>query len=389
MKRSLCSRAPVISLLSPSLAASRRAIDQLAVWTNLQALSESSDVEASSESLNSVFRSSSYSAFLPKLKWESLALQCPETGTILHWLSVESSKSQGTSNSTPHPYQLLAVQDCSGVTQACEEIATRVRVSAQVPYLCMSHAMGRPITVQQLLASGLPLLNLKEQDGVANTDNNDKTKVTLTAGCLKEIVIPAYTDETDHDGYTLLDQFSHSSLARPVTGLYQMDSRSKLCVRPLPAAEADTRLPPPSLVFHTDSVDRIQERALTASTATSTATEGTDDASQSTGTATATAVATAKIGYNGTGKGQIMVQTGDWTGLDVRFCEAARYSSMFAEAQASLQAGSLPELQRDEGGKLKNGDCWVEFRANLRHPAGFMRRRKPPRIAKIPDLPYE
>jgi hypothetical protein len=379
MKRSLCSRAPVISLLSPSLAASRRAIDQLAAWTNLQPLSES-DVESSPESLNSVFRSNF--GFLPKLKWESLALQCPETGTILHWLSIES-KSQsplGTHNSTPHPYELLAVQDANSVAQACEEIATRVGISASVPYLCMSHAMGRPITVQQLLASGLPLLNFRE-DVVATSDNigNTGNKLTLSNGCLKEIVIPAYNDETDHDGYTLLDQFSQSSLARPVTGLYQFqDSRSKLCLRPLPAAEADTRLPPPSLVFHTDSVDRIQELALTATVAS-------DDSDSS----SATAVATAKIGYNGTGKGQIMVQTGDWTGLDVRFCEATKYCSMFAEAQASLQAGSLPELQRDEGGKLKDGDCWVEFRANLRHPAGFMRRRKPPRIAKIPDLPYE
>ena len=126
--------------------------------------------------------------------------------------------------------------------------------------------------------------------------------------------------------------------------------------------------------------------ASTTKTAIDDSDSDTDNDSSSTST---TAVATAKIGYNGTAKGQIMVQTGDWTGLDVRFCESTKYSSMFAEAQASLQAGSLPELQREEDGKLKDGDCWVEFRANLRHPAGFMRRRKPPRIAKIPDLPYE
>jgi hypothetical protein len=372
MKRSLSSRAPVISLLSPSLAASRRAVDQLAVWTNLKPVSDV-DVEPSSESLNSVFRSS----FLPKLKWESLALQCPETGTILHWLSLEN-KSQSpssmsrldTRNSTPH--ELLAVQDASGVTQACEEIATRVGVSASIPYLCMSHAMGRPITVHQLLASSLPFLHFRDHDSdvdvVAKPDNNDNNKVTATAGCLKEIVIPAYDDEMDSDGCTLLDKFSQaSSLARPCTGLYQFKDQSKLCLRPLPAAEADTRLPPPSLVFHTDSVDRIQELALA------------DNLSSAT--------ATAKIGFNGTGKGQIMVQTGDWTGLDVRFCEATKYTSMYAEAQASLQAGSLPELQHGSGEK-ENGDCWVEFRANLRHPAGFLRRRKPPRIAKAPDLPY-
>lgn len=432
MKRTLCSRAPVISLLSPSLAASRRAIDQLAVWTNLQPLS-GVDVESSPESLNSVFsfRSSRnyYSFLLPKLKWESLALQCPETGTILHWLSVESNNKLEQSRMDMNaPHELLAVQDCSGVTQACNEIATRVGISSSIPYLCMSHKiMGRPITVQQLLASGLPLLNFRNYDHDHDRDMNmnvensdDNTKVTATNGCLKEIVIPAYDDETDHDGYTLLDKFSvastgSNSLARPCTGLYQFQfknnnenshSFSKLCVRPLPAAEADTRLPPPSLVFHTDSVDRIQELALATTTTTTAATTTTTTTKTATAATTTTTdmdvlsqssptpVATAKIGYNGTGKGQIMVQTGDWTGLDVRFCQAVKYSSMFAEAQASLQAGSLPELQRggsnDATDALKNkGDCWVEFRANLRHPAGFMRRRKPPRIAKIPDLPYE
>jgi hypothetical protein len=369
MKRSLSSRAPVISLLSPSLAASRRAVDQLAVWTNLQPVL---DVEASPESLNRVFRSS---FFLPNVKWESLALQCPETGTILHWLSAES-KSPSSRLGSPH--ELLAVQDASCVTQACEEIATRVGVSASVPYLCMSHAMGRPITVHQLLASGLPFLHFGDHDQQDVAAKPHDNKVTATTGCLKEIVIPAYHHEMDRDGYTLLDKFSQaSSLSRPCTGLYQFKDPSKLCLRPLPAAEADWRLPPPSLVFHADSVDRIQELALALAATGATTT---DDASSAT--------ATAKIGFNGTGKGQIMVQTGDWKGLDVRFCEATKYSSMFAEAQTSLQAGSLPELQRGSGEK-RDGDCWVEFRANLRHPAGFLRRGKPSRIAKVPDLPYE
>jgi hypothetical protein len=91
----------------------------------------------------------------------------------------------------------------------------------------------------------------------------------LTNGCLKEIVIPA-NEVMDRDGYTLLDQFSQASsrLGRPCTGIYQFKDASKLYLRPLPAAEADRRLPPPSIVFHTDSVDRIQELALTAATAT-------------------------------------------------------------------------------------------------------------------------
>jgi hypothetical protein len=335
---------------------------------------DKSDVEASPESMNSVFHSS----FLPSLKWESMALQCPETGTILHWLSPESTRMSTSPSLRLGSHELLAVQDASCVAQACEEIATRVRVSgASVPFLSMSHAAGRPISVLQLLGSGLPFLHFKDNHDEEVNNNN---KVTATNGCLKEIVIPA-NDEMDRDGYTLLDQFSQASslFERPCTGLYQFKDSSKLCLRPLPAAEADRRLPPPSLVFHTDSVDRIQEFALTAAIDTTTAT---DEISSS------TAIATAKIGYNGTGKGQIMVQTGDWTGLDVRFCEATKYSSMFAEAQTSLLAGGLPELQHGSGVN-DSGDCWVEFRANLRNPAGFLRRTKAPRIAKVPDLPYE
>lgn len=374
MKRSLSRRAPVISLLSPSPASSRRAADRLAGWTNLQRVL---DVEASPESLNSVFRSS----FLPKLKWDSIALECPETGTILHWLSLESksvSMSMSDSGSDTDtdtgmdtPHELLAVQDVSGVTQACQKIATKVGVSASVPYVCMSHAMGRPISVHKLLASGLPFLHFGEEQDKAPRNTSSTVTLRPTTGCLKEIVIPAYDDETDRDGLTLLSKCAHaSSLARPCTGLYQFKDASQLCLRPLPAAKEDRRLPPPSLVFHTDSVDRIEELALAETTAT------------------------AKIGFTGTVKGQIMVQTADWAGLDVRFCQATKYSSMFAEAQESLLAGSLPELQSPDvlqggSGKKKDGDCWGEFRANLRHPTGFLQPARQQKIARAPDLPYE
>jgi hypothetical protein len=39
------------------------------------------------------------------------------------------------------------------------------------------------------------------------------------------------------------------------------------------------------------------------------------------------------------------------------------------------------------------GDCWVEFRANIKRPQGFFdkkaRTKTMNRIAKAPDLPYE
>jgi len=40
------------------------------------------------------------------------------------------------------------------------------------------------------------------------------------------------------------------------------------------------------------------------------------------------------------------------------------------------------------------GDCWVEFRANLKKPSGFFTRntksnRQSHKVAKAPDIPYE
>ena len=93
--------------------------------------------------------------------------------------------------------------------------------------------------------------------------------------------------------------------------------------------------------------------------------------------------------------------------VDIRLCPATKPSSMFAEAQESLLASSLSELQskhvlthhsakdtaaadREADPKTNNMDCWVEFRANIRNPKGFLPRQSAsPRTAKAPDLPYE
>ena len=84
-------------------------------------------------------------------------------------------------------------------------------------------------------------------------------------------------------------------------------------------------------------------------------------------------------------------------------------SSSFDEAQDSLLAGSLAELQSthvvSEGKlvgadtvvgdpKIGRADCWIETRETVKQPVGFFSslfRREPSgnRIAKPPDLPYE
>ena len=101
---------------------------------------------------------------------------------------------------------------------------------------------------------------------------------------------------------------------------------------------------------------------------------------------------------------QVMLLHKDLLGLDVRYCPRTAVSSAFAEAQDSLLAGSLEELQstnvlvsrREEvksDARVGNGDCWIEVRANLKRPSKLFQRSKnsqrKQKIAKIPDLPYD
>jgi len=110
-----------------------------------------------------------------------------------------------------------------------------------------------------------------------------------------------------------------------------------------------------------------------------------------------------RIGYNGSRRGQDMIRSAAWWGMDVRFCSQTKHSAGFAEAQEALLAASLPSLQSAHVLEGPNGtvdpknlqtDCWVEFRETLKHnPVGFWslssKKSKGPKIAKAPDLPYE
>ena len=114
----------------------------------------------------------------------------------------------------------------------------------------------------------------------------------------------------------------------------------------------------------------------------------------------------ARIGYSGLGPGhgQVMLLHKDLIGLDIRYCPRTTVSSTFSEAQESLLAGSLEELQSTNillsgsekaiGDKrIGNSDCWVELRANLKRPSKYWQRSKnssrKQKIAKIPDIPFE
>lgn len=233
----------------------------------------------------------------------------------------------------------------------------------------------QPLTAKDLLGRGsLPLLQWK-----AVTEQPNQPFVE---GFLKEIALPTFDDAQYSDGRTLREHLSAAPLHRPATGLYQL--ANGLCLRPLPTGVEDRKLSPPSLVFHAnlDKLPWVEEQQDGQIASTS------DDFD------------VFKIGFNGIGKGQLMVRSHDWWGMDLRFCEQSKHRAVFNEAQEALLAGSLPSLQSThvlDGAqgtidpRTDKMDCWVEFRASVRNPVGFWsnRSRSKPRIANVPDIPYE
>lgn len=402
MKRSILSSSPVITFLSPSPAASRHARDLLSQWTSLEsvvtAATDSDGKEGSitsrqdatlvrNDEWDSLFRSNFLRATTgSSITWDSVAAKCQANGTILHWLSIDDKKYDGNHNykksngnassfatkaggasneqlSLPPPHQLIAVQETSSVWHARNMLAASLADHVSFHKIAISNALGQPVKATHLLPkgnNGIPILDLSALSFETTTQvptpaTAPSHRPAPSAGSLKELVIP--TNGHDALSANLFFSISQSPLTRPVTGLYQFPANG-LCLRPLPAGERDRKNASilPSLIFHSNDV--CEQPLLDASHG------GTQ---------------TAKIGYNGKAKGQLMVRHDALTGLDVRFCGCDRHSSMFAEAQESLFAGSLEELQSkhvlQEGGvdpKTNNVDCWIEFRATMANPSGFL-----------------
>ena len=261
-------------------------------------------------------------------------------------------------------------------------------------------------TSSDLIKHTLPIIDLEDHGDVNRPVDFDEDRMNETwnrSGALKEIVIPTFTSDTYPNGHSLLTALQQSCHVRqPLPGLYQLPQG--LCIRPLPAAPEDRRLPPPSLIFHTESLLQTDHRDPETTAF--------------------------KIGFTGVGtKGQLMLRDKSYNatnssnngiGVDVRLCASTRPSSMFSEAHESLLASSLHELQsvhvlnpthknrvnssaknasideqhRHQRELFRNGqvtednpvqrqndpntnkmDCWVEFRANMKHPQGFLSRK--------------
>jgi hypothetical protein len=252
----------------------------------------------------------------------------------------------------------------------------------------VAQKLGRDIQPSWLLRN-TPTVNLNKSSTSSDMSSVAELEVVTGGGggVLKEIALPFFPEYE-----TLQKDLSSSRLfSRPLPGLYQWNNNIKtnsastgLVIRPIPAATEDLRLPPPSLIFHCSSLDNVKElveRDLGGKTA--------------------------KIGWRGaTHRGNLIASHPSISGLDVRISEDWVLSSSFDEAEQSVLAGSLDELQSShvmsEGkhngsentitadSKVNNSDCWVEVRSNMKRPGGFLKRfGSHPRVAKPPQLPYE
>ena len=345
----------VVSFFSPSPSASRRAQDLLARLCKLEKVTLG-PFKHEEDKLNSIFQS-----FLPMFSnsWDSVALKCQSSGTMIHFLS--SSDAEDESRHQRNAFALL------GITKATENDSNQAVVQSFRDLLAHSiENRSSAIKLKKSIGSfhaqemlrdvsngSLPLLTIGEQPAASA---GDVTRDVPPSG-LKEVVVPFFDYAEYTDGTTILSRLSR--MHRPAVGVYQLGDRS-VRVRPLPTASEDRSLPPPSLVFHCDDLEEVDHQQVGAKSG--------------------------KIGFSGNKKGQLMVQHEDLLGLDIRFCSNEKVISAFDEARESLLAGSLDELQSTNtllagGEKSKDddrigvSDCWVEVRANLKSPSGFMRRR--------------
>lgn len=380
---------PVVSFLAPSASASNAAQTFLYnLFPSVEPISLSNDV---SDELDKALRVPGSSK-----KWTSTASKCSSSGTILHLLSLVSTR-EGLTNKDSGPLSLFGISDsqskkrsdADSIYESRDLIASHVKEQngqlLRSFRLMMNHFGGRSIQVSEILGFGvgLPLVSF-----TAHTDGSPlrPTKQRVSSSRLKEIGIPYYDDSEYPGGKTLLSMLGSSALHRPTVGLYQL-SHDGTAIRPLPSAKEDHVLPAPSLVFYCEDLDEVV------------------------GKLPVLGAVSAKIGFNGLQKsGQVMLSHPSLPGLDIRLTDCPEYTSAFPEAQEALLASSFGELQNVnvllEGGKesmstraqidnrINEGDCWVEFRASIKRPSGFYKRAtksraKEVRIAKAPDLPYE
>jgi len=411
---------PVITFLSRSPSASRKTLALIGKLSNngMELVTDKNKTLKNSHTIkNDVLNNSSIPLFL---KWDSVASKCCETGTILHLLSIynsdddddddESMKAEEFQQNlsllaiTPPSLSSLSTdsmklaRDVLGFhiwEQQNNDPSTKLQYYYHGVKLYTMWKLGVQITSKHILApqnNGLPILQFPNQNNRMNANDSakqyDEKDTVGFSSSVREIVIPHLNDaKYSHNGSSLLTELA-SNMHRPLTGLYQWKTQhcdqsgihnNDVFFRPLPTSDQDLILSSPTIVFrYNNDLNEIMQKK--------------EDFN----------IQCDKIGFNGGTNGQILIRHESLTGLDVRFCNAPNLLSTFAESHESLLAGSLQELQSahvltegssnhndinnmaygDSSSKIRSdkmnglGDCWVEFRANIKQPTGFFKQMK-------------
>lgn len=358
--------------------------------------------------------------FRKRLCFDSTASVCNRSGVVFHILSLQQQDSlaSGISSSRSSVYastesssdlQLLSIMD-SAVFAEDDATIDYVQTILKTRSLLHDHLDSDSTRynfskfkfllrrILGLEANSFDFVGIKHYNTLLtlptciedNTSHNEKVTFNAVPSQnnivgLKELVLPYCEIEDDNEvalNRSLISTLSSSGLRHPVDkrtnrripGLYQWhvgrhsppvhnSSNLPIVIRPLPAAKVDFVLSNPSIIFHCPCLEHVSHEIQRHG------------------------AIPAKVGFHGGKKGQLMVLHKDFAGLDIRFCESDNLSYSFDEAQVALLAGSLDGLQNpdvllegdrdmgNEGDKLKSigGDCWVEFRENLKKPNGFLR----------------
>jgi len=356
-----------------------------------------------------------------------------------------------------------------------------------IRFLLYKYFNLKSITLHDLIGSSLPILDLpttqdspsalssnvlekegkKKDKAEAQQEQQEQHLNTKESSLfsLREIVIP-YMDEITNpkinNGLSFLQSLSSNTLfKRPKTGLYQWplsssssssssstkeEKENGVVIRPIPCSISDHTLPPITFIFKCHSLSQAQEYFLREQQKQLLQTDNAmKNEVKSNGMHNILEhLHLKKVGYTVSNPGQLQIDIThssssstnttssslasflpSSSSFEFRYCQSKELSSIFCEAQDSLLAGSLDDLQntnvisdgdhnidmsrsssssnegKEEGTMEKSlsvddmiglGDCWVEFRANLRNPSGFVKKmnyRKQNKVAKPPDLPFE
>jgi len=428
MRPTLVRTHPVLTFVSGSTASNQKAQEFFCSVFSFQELAPPSNTNNVDKN-DKLSQSASLGIFSgPELS--STAIQCPSTGTILHFLSLDESpfySSKKNDKRNDHPLSLLAItnsvtpHDPTSSQQSSWESIQNARdfISPHVDSLSLlkvgavSKIVSRHFHSTDLVTSSttLPLIQIPSNNPLSSSLTLSSLS-NLDAPSLREVVLP-HTEESHLP--TTLSKFPrsiHPITSKPIIGLYSYPhssskTASPLHLRPLPAAPHDRFFGIPSLIFQCQDLYP-----------TKTQLQSKLDCQME------------KVGFSNSQnlKGQYRIRSSFIDGMDIRLCHAHNLSSSFAEAQESLLAGSFDELQNyqvlsegkhttnndDEGSNdenekeivehwqkmKKDGDCWVEFRSTIKSPAGFFngspmmkktnsRENQGPKVATAPNLPYE